>query len=332
MRTTTRRDRYRGAMVGTLFGDAMGAPVEWWTPPEIAEYSAKIGGLHLHDYLDPWAARRGKTPTLVSAGQPTDDSELAAALAQSLVAHPDLDQQDLYGRLRSFIHGRKAVLSNRAYGMGGTLKASLEPATYEESLAKFAAGAVPTPPSNGSLMRSVSVSLLAGANTDLASILATKQSMVTHRNSESVAACVAFNTMLCHVLDGREPGEAWDLAYAELSAPLLAPPNLFTGYDNILRMPLTKPDYEAEIKGKEGWAVLSLRVAVWAAAGALDFLEGIERAISVGGDTDTYAAIAGGILGAKFGYEHIPVGMIEKLQGKEIMLGLADRLYEIAIQ
>lgn len=321
---TTPQGRYRGALVGTLVGDAMGAPVEWQTPEYVAEYFAKIGGYHLHDYQDPWAIRRGKKPTTVLAGQPTDDSELAAALAQSLALNPELDAADLYGRLRSFIHDRKAILSNRAYGQGGTLKAALEPSAYEESVAKFAAGEIPTPPSNGSLMRNVATALAMHPFSDKVADLSRRQSLVTHRNDLSVAACVAFGLLMNQMLGGIDTvNVSWMRTVSMLKQDYLAG---MPALAEVLAIPLTKPDYETEMKEREGYVILSLRVALWAAAEATDFADGIIRAISVGGDTDTYAAIAGGILGARFGIEGIPSSWVEQVQGREAMIELADRL------
>lgn len=323
------RDRYRGAMVGTLAGDAMGAPVEWQGPEYVADYFAKIGGYHLHDYLDPWAQRRGKTPTTVLAGQPTDDSELAAALAQSLVAHPEFKAGDLYNRLRSFIHGRKAILSDRAYGQGGTLKAALESATYTESVAKFAAGEIPTPPSNGSLMRSAPVALLAYPHVAWTMKIAQYQSMVTHQNIESVAACVAYSVMMNGVLGGHSPEDAWQTTRAELNAFILHRGSA-KGVDIVRDIKLSAPNYETEMKDKEGWAVLSLRVALWASISAENFADGIVKAISVGGDTDTYGAVAGGLLGAYYGIQGIPGEWQIELLGRGKMVDLADSLYDIA--
>ncbi len=96
----------------------------------LADIAAR-GGLTPHefkpfDYLDPWKKKR-----IMSAGQPTDDSELAAALAESLIAFPGFYPEDAFGRLRSFIHDRKSVLTEIAYGSGGTLRAALTPPTYE---------------------------------------------------------------------------------------------------------------------------------------------------------------------------------------------------------
>lgn len=57
-----------------------------------------------------------------------------------------------------------------------------------------------------------------------------------------------------------------------------------------------------DVKGKtKGWVLHALYCACWAWYRATSYQDGIDTIIRLGGDTDTNAAIAGGLLGAKFG-------------------------------
>lgn len=327
MQVPTLQSRYRGAMLGTLIGDALGAPYEWKRADLVeADIKARTkDGPYSYqpfDYLDPWSERRGKPPLPIRAGQPTDDSELAAALAVSLIEIGGLNAQVLFGHLRSFIIDRKSILTDKAYGLGGTLRAALSPETYEDSVALFEQGKIQTPPSNGSLMRCAPIPLVfKGLPRSLIARKAAEQSAVTHRNPESIAACMLFSIYVEEVLWGRSCAEAWErskILLRDLKKP---------GCESVLAIEPTKPDYESEMKSIEGYAVLSLRVAAWASVTADSFADGIIKAISVGGDTDTYGAIAGGILGARFGLESIPLHWQDAMQGKGKMLELADGLY-----
>lgn len=319
-------DRYRGAMVGTLCGDASGAPYEWQKSADIRADLVKRGGLvphkyELFDYIEPWKKKR-----MVQKGHPTDDSELAAALAMSLIACRGLNEADLYKRLRSFIIDRKSILTTEAYGSGSTLSAALQPPTYEESKAKFALGDIRRPPSNGSLMRCIAIPLaFDGPETTPLIKAAETQSKVTHRNLLSVAACIAYSVFVSFILGGYAPAKAWSFtrllgwsdSYKEHIAPL-AP-----------TQPTEDDIWPPEPHGP-GDAITSLRAAVWATIEANDFADGIIKVISLGGDTDTYAAIAGGALGARFGIKGIPPAWVNVLQGREAMIAMADELLELA--
>ena len=323
----TELQRYYGAMVGTLCGDALGAPYEWKSPEEISADMQQRGGTDPNaykpfDYIDPWKKQR-----LISKGQPTDDSELAAALGRSLASGTVFDPAHTYEHLRSFIHGRKSILTETAYGTGGTLRAALAPPTYEESVSKFSNGEIPTPPSNGSLMRCIAVPLRTFPHIHRAIELAEQQSIITHRNPSAVAACIAYSVLVRFVLCEVPPADAWKKTIEVLKN---IPSRMNPAMEEVLAIKLTGPEYHAEMKNKEGWVVLSLRIAVWASATATSFADGIMKSIGVGGDTDTYAAIAGGILGAHFGILGIPPAWRAVLQGQDVMLEIADTLYNIS--
>lgn len=315
------RDSYCGTLAGVLAGDALGAPYENQRAAAIQEDFIRRGGLVPFDYLDPWEGERQ-----IQRGQPTDDSELTACLALSLAQFPMFEAIDIYHRLRSFIHGRWSVLTDGpAYGSGGTLRAALRPASYDESLLAFKRGEVPVVPSNGSLMRCSPVALCCYGNLDETIEFAWRQSCITHVHPSAQAACVVYSVLLSQLLAGVTPSVAWhktqgilfDHAYArtnEMVRPLL-------------EINIYQPR-EDEIWPQTGSVVLSLRIALWALLSSTSFRDGITKAVSVGGDTDTYAAIAGGLLGATYGTGGIPSGWKDAMtgQGYEKMLNIASRL------
>jgi len=65
-------------------------------------------------------------------------------------------------------------------------------------------------------------------------------------------------------------------------------------------------------------------------AHARDFVSAIIYAISLGGDTDTIASMAGAISGAYLGIEAIPQEWLEQLENRDYILNLADRLWQAA--
>ena len=52
----------------------------------------------------------------------------------------------------------------------------------------------------------------------------------------------------------------------------------------------------------------------------------VERAIEFGNDTDTTAAVAGGLAGAHWGLESIPSEWLEQMRGRDIVVPLVERL------
>jgi ADP-ribosylglycohydrolase len=340
MSTISKRDRYRGAMLGVLGGDAALAEFENKKSAEIADMLSRYGGLTLHDYVEPWKGVRH-----IEAGHPTDDSELTAALAISLVECGGFNPANAFLKLRDFIHGnsgdppqrRSYLTKGKAYGSGGTLRSALKAPTYEQSLAEFAAGNVRMAPTNGALMRCAPAALVHELSGECAKI-GRQQSALTHRAPESIVACSVYAGMLSLVLDGREPKAAFVSSFAGAGINLWQK----DGFDdckascrklsslvsktNLFRDTPTNND----IWPNSGDVYLSLWASLNAVFNATSYVDGLEHVVRLGGDTDTYGAIAGGLLGAYYGIEGIPKEWREVLIGGDIMIDLADKLFDLA--
>ena len=56
-----------------------------------------------------------------------------------------------------------------------------------------------------------------------------------------------------------------------------------------------------------------------------NYKDTVLAAVNLGNDTDTIAAIAGGLAGILYGFESIPSNWINDLQKKEEIMALADK-------
>jgi ADP-ribosyl-[dinitrogen reductase] hydrolase len=333
--TISKRDRYRGAMLGVLAGDAALAEFENKKSAEIADMLSRYGGLTLHDYIEPWQGVRH-----IEAGHPTDDSELTAALAMSLVECGGFNPANAFMKLRDFIHGntgepqvrRSYLTKGKAYGSGGTLRSALKAPTYEQSLIEFEVGNVRMVPTNGALMRCAPIALMTPSVFDVGA-LAYGQSYLTHRNPGSLVACMAYAVMLHAVIgeQGMLGADTWARSAIQAYAWQEGiTPDMEAACDEFLFLDINKKPTEEDIWPHSGGAMISLRVAIWACMNATSYIDGLERIVRLGGDTDTYGAIAGGLLGAHFGIEGIPKDWRDVLIGGDIMIDLADSLYDLA--
>jgi ADP-ribosylglycohydrolase len=73
---------------------------------------------------------------------------------------------------------------------------------------------------------------------------------------------------------------------------------------------------EAEIKSS-GYIVDTLEAAVWCMINTDSYADCVLKAVNLGDDTDTVAAVAGGLAGLYYGYDSIPVEWIDVIQKKE---------------
>jgi len=317
MEAITKRDRYRGAMVGVHAGDSLGAPYETWVAADILADFERRGGLTAFDYVDPW----GKHPELCPEGRPTDDADHNAVLAESLIATRGFDPVDFYRRLKRTVFEHVSPLwDGKIPASGQTTRDSLRPATYEESQAR------PFDPtkeiaSNGSVMRCVALALLYESRGTVDYGVVERMAAVTHRHPQAIEATRVCIRILRALLDGESREHARGIAWfhhrgdAEIRSILEDAP----------KMPRDPESWPGR-----GAAVLTLHVALWSLFTTDNFRDGITKAVSVGGDTDTYAAVAGGLLGAYYGIEGIPQDWQKVLIGRDKMIELADGLYDLA--
>ncbi|MGE0487869.1 MAG: ADP-ribosylglycohydrolase family protein [Vulcanimicrobiota bacterium] len=91
-------------------------------------------------------------------------------------------------------------------------------------------------------------------------------------------------------------------------------------------------DSAAAELGTSGYVLHSVPFAFWALwRQPPDFLSGLQPLLSQGGDTDSNAAIAGALLGARFGFSGIPAELVDRLEPSysgQLLGGLADALIE----
>ena len=112
------RDRGLGALWGLALGDALGTTTEFTAPPA-PPYPALATG-PLDDIV-------GGGPFSLAPGEVTDDTQLAAALAQSLiVCDGDLDRVDLAARFvdwqrHAFDVGSQIGAALRRLGIGASV-------------------------------------------------------------------------------------------------------------------------------------------------------------------------------------------------------------------
>lgn len=256
-------------------------------------------------------------------------------LAASLITHNGLNTAHLYELLRESVFDQKSLLwSGRSTGAGGTTRNALSGNPVRMTLARNN-----TIGTNGSLMRSAPMGLwwatrilqvddeaVRVANVKEAKAMVYAMSDITHAHPHSKEACWLYTVILANLLVGN--GVEAALSNVEYTDPEIVKSKMvqrvfLSLYDSDL-IPYDPGAFPAR-----GTAEFSLYVALCALKHSNTFAEGIEMAVRVGDDTDTYAAIAGGLLGAHYGYDAIPLEWLAAILGHDVMVKLATDIYEL---
>ncbi len=293
------QDRARGALLGLAVGDALGTTLE---------FSAR-------DSRPPHADITGGGPFGLEAGQWTDDTAMALALADSLAAHPGFDAVDLMRRFVAWWRDGTYSCTGQCFDIGITTAEAL--GRFERMGDPFAGSADPMAAGNGSLMRLAPAALRHLHNADAARCLAADQSRTTHAAPQAVEACILFTDLLREAILGRPKAEVlaprpWsgDPAIAAIAAIAAGS---WRG----------KPRDAIQ---STGYVVHTLEAALWAVDRTDSFSEAAVLAVNLGGDADTVGAVAGQLAGALYGMGGIPQRWLDVLAWRARLQDAADAL------
>jgi ADP-ribosyl-[dinitrogen reductase] hydrolase len=148
-----------------------------------------------------------------------------------------------------------------------------------------------------------------------------ESSRTTHGAREAVDGCRLFGVMIALALRGAEKEVVLFEAGERLSKGELAPAIAKIAAGEY------RDKEEEEIRGS-GYVVASQEAALWCFLNTASYEEAILRAVNLGEDADTTAAICGQIAGAYYGIEGIPGGWLEKLAKREYIEQVARELYQ----
>jgi len=307
------RDRLAGSLLGLLIGDALGVPYEFH-PPEALPADAEI------DFTPPASFSRSRAG--VAPGTWSDDGAQALVLLDSLLTCKRLDLDHFASSLLRWHAEGFCAVDGNIFDIG---------IQTQTAIARLKAG---TPPSqsgpagerdngNGSLMRVLPLALWhEGRDAELA-MLAAEQSVPTHGHPRSQIACALYCLWVRFALSGAL--DPWERATQRLRriAPELSFP--FAEVENVL-----DPANAANTRGT-GYVVDSLWSARAAVVHTSSFEDCVRAAIAFGNDTDTTAAIAGGVAGAIYGLAGIPIRWRRDLRGTDIQQPLLSALLDVRV-
>lgn len=287
----TRLDRAQGCLLGQLAGDTLGGLVEFSRPEAIRpKYPNGVREM-----------QSGGTWRNI-AGQPTDDSEMALALARMLVRHGKYHQQSA---LDSYLDWWP-----HAWDRGATISQALRAAasaSVEERLQYASLNAGNHSQANGSLMRCSPLGIFGAKRPAQATRWAKLDSRITHPNQVCVASCSAYVAAIAFAIKTGEDKYAVCQAALEQAKKDKVKPVI----DALVAAKVRPPaDYVTQM----GWVLIALQNTFYRLLRSPSVEDGIADTIACGGDTDTNAAIAGALLGAVHGRRGIPDRWIKTLQ------------------
>jgi ADP-ribosylglycohydrolase len=213
------------------------------------------------------------------AGTWSDDTSLTLATCDSIREQGRVDVTDMRHRFEHWLNDAAYTPDRYVFDCGFTTENAIEAGHGMKGERDNG---------NGSLMRIAPLAFCDATDDDVRAV-----SSITHAHPTSTECCVEF----VHLLrDAAADAEATLAALRERLLEVTA----------------------SEVRSG-GYVVDTFYAAKWCAATTDTYADCVVRAVNLGGDTDTTAAVAGALAGVLYGYEAIPADWLATLRRKDLI-------------
>ncbi|MEH2014431.1 ADP-ribosylglycohydrolase family protein [Nostoc sp.] len=296
-------------LMGLCVGDALGVPVEFTS-----------------------RAERVKSPVTTMLGYGTwnqppgtwsDDSSLSFCLAECLCRGYSLD-----AIANSFWRWYKEAYwtpRGDVFDIGQTTHTAIM-RLKQGVVPHQAGGKVENNNGNGSLMRILPMAYC-HRNLTLGELLARVHdvSAITHAHARSQMACGIYISIAVALLEGANLQTAYLQGLQDIQTIysvrefLLEKPH----FGRVLSGEIAKFPMEEINSG--GYVIDTLESSLWCLLNSSSYSEAVLKAVNLGGDTDTTAAVTGGLAGIYYGVENIPQKWMNQIARRQDIIYLAER-------
>lgn len=279
--------------MGLVVGDALGVPVEF-KQRDTYEVTDMIG---YGTYNQP-------------PGTWSDDSSMTLATLESIGRLGKIDPADIMGNFFRWFEHADFTPWGEVFDIGAGTQRAIS--RYAKGIPVSGCGGDSIRDNgNGSLMRILPLAFVPHTERDVFDI-----SALTHAHPISQIACLLYISMADHLL----AGDSKEKAVAK-GIQVIAP-------EEYARLPNIHQCRRNEIKST-GYVVDTLEAVLWCLLNTDNYRDCVLTAVNLGDDTDTVAAIAGGLAGVLYGVggeKGIPEEWIAQIARRDWIGQLCERV------
>jgi ADP-ribosyl-[dinitrogen reductase] hydrolase len=294
-------------LLATATADALGVPVEF-TPRAVISQNLVTDMQAYGTYNQP-------------KGTWSDDTSLMLCLAESLVEGLDLHR--LAQKFIAWKNDNYWTARGWVFDIGIATRAAIE-RLENGTPPELAGGFEEDDNGNGSLMRILPL-ILFTKDLDINQRYewTKKVSAITHAHIRSAMACFYYLEFAKKILEGQDKFQA----YADLQTEIM------TYFENREINPLEIQHFKRllheDISTKatheifsRGYVIYTLEASIWCILTTNSYKEAVLKAVNLGEDTDTTAAVTGGLAGLIYGLDGIPTAWLDTIARKTDIINL----------
>lgn len=307
-----RENRTYGGLFGFCVGDALGVPVEFSTREEREE--------------DPVREMRAYGTYHQPFGTWSDDTSLTICLVDAI--NKGYSIQRVAENFVNFFKKSYFTPYGEVFDIGNATR---------YALTKICAGINPidcggkteTDNGNGALMRILPIAFYGKKLNEQELVKLTEDvSSITHGHKRSKLACIIYVEFAIWLIEGYKKEEALDRAISFIKSNCFETyGDEFHHFEKILNgeiVHITKDKIKST-----GYVIDTLEAVLWVFFHADGYRDTVLNAINLGGDTDTIAAIAGGIAGIYYGLNDIPEKWVQSIAKKEELYQMFEKFCSV---
>lgn len=288
----------KACVLGLAVADALGVPVEFRSRAELD--------------ADPVTGMRAYGTHHMPAGTWSDDTSMTLCALDAL-AQPEFSWDAVMENFVRWYRDAEFTATGVMFDVGNACRQAI--GNYLRGRKPLRCGLKDARSNgNGSLMRILPFILYAPE--DLGFMEAASDLTHAHRRSEM--ACGVYALLLTGILEHGRDGIPAALKKAET---IYGGEDEWTYYAPLLTVETRSRD---SIRSS-GYVVDTLEAALWCLLTTESYRDCVLKAVNLGSDTDTVAAVAGGLAGALYGLEGIPGEWLDALLGREELESLCEK-------
>jgi poly(ADP-ribose) glycohydrolase ARH3 len=326
-----RKSRFRGAIIGTAIGDALGAPTESMSKAEIeANPAAKITG----DFIDHF---RTRGDIIQKRGSWTDDTQLMIPLIKSITIKNCIDPFDQALRLKEIFESGEVLR-----GWSRSTIAAVERLT--KGVPWFRAADTSLGVGNGVAMRAAPLGLYLSQIIEEVNAGKRSKSEIKH----CINSIISVGKITHHEL-GITAGVLQSVLIADLINNNRSKQKLLENMNRVELDFFGNSRFSDKLKQAvrmRDISSIAFNIGVdsradrsWITAVAVffntrkkrDVVNTMCELIKCGGDTDTNASMYSALVGAKWGLTAFPIRLRKEVENSKGLIDLADKLFEIVV-
>ncbi len=300
-------------MLGHAIGDALGVPVEFCERDELAAKPVTdMVGYGTYPY---------------PAGSWSDDTSMSLAALDSL-ASGKVDFDDIMVKFGEWYYDDEYTPTGEMFDVGNTCSYAIDNYFAYHKPVEECGLTGERSNGNGSLMRIHPFALIAWCNRKVRSeweAIIEKASALTHAHERSRLCCKIYALILFHLLD--VPSKESIKLALNMAKCRYVNSTEYHHYQRLFADSFVELQCD-DIKST-GYVVDTLEGAVWCLLTTDNYKDCVLKAVNLGDDSDTVAAVAGGLAGALYGYDDIPTEWLDTLKRRDYIEKMCERAAEV---